>query len=83
MPGEFEFHMSDFQETPTQVSFTLVVRTGDGNADLGVAKLTLPKPVTEAALRAAMLNAARGMLSPSDKPREFIEELVRRMNRGL
>ena len=80
---DFEYHMGEFTNTPTEVSFTLVVRTGDGNADLGVAKLTLPKPVTEVALRAAMLNAARSMLSPSTKPREFVEELVKRMNQGL
>lgn len=80
---EYELHMGEFTETPTQVSFTLVVRDGTGKVDLGVATITLPKPLTEAALRTAINNAARGMLSPSDRPREFVEEVIRRMNRGL
>mgnify|MGYP001610146663 CR=1 FL=1 len=81
--AEFELHLGEFTETPTQVSFQLVVRDGTGKVDLGVATITVPKPLTEAALRTAINNAARGMLSPSDKPREFVEEIVRRLNRGL
>lgn len=82
--AELELHLSgDFEETPTQVSFTLVVRDGTGKVDLGVATITVPKPLTEAALRTAINNAARGMLSPATKPKEFIEEIVRRLNQGL
>ena len=80
---DYELHLNELTETPTQVSFTLVVRDGTGSVDLGVATITVPKPLTEAALRAAINNAAKGMLSPSNKPREFVEEIVRRLNRGL
>ena len=80
---DYELHLGEFTETPAQVSFTIVVRDGTGKVDLGVATITLPKPLTEQALRTAINNAARGMLSPADKPREFVEEIVRRMNRGV
>ena len=84
MPSsEFERHLGEFTETPTQVSFTIVFRDGTGQVDMGVAYITVPKPFTEATMRAAITNAERGMLSSSDKPREFIEEIVRRMNRGV
>ena len=83
MPGEFELHLGDLTETSTEISFTLVVRDGTGSTDLGVATINLPKPLTEQALRAAINNAARGMLAPANKPREFVEEIVRRMNRGM
>lgn len=81
--AEWELHLGEFTETQTQVSFTLVVRDGTGKVDLGVATITAQKPLTEQALRVAIENAARSMLSPADKPRQFVEEVVRRMNRGL
>mgnify|MGYP001559048789 CR=1 FL=1 len=81
--ADYEIHRGGFTETPTQVSFTIVVRDGTGKVDLGVATITLPKPLTEAALRAAINNAAKDMLSPATKPQAYIEEVIRRMNRGL
>ena len=81
--AEFELHLGEFTETPTQVSFQLVVRDGTGKVDLGVATITVPKPLTEAALRTAINNATKDMLTPASKPKEFVEEIVRRMNRGV
>lgn len=65
------------------MSFTLVVRDGTGKVEIGVVKITLSKPLTEQAARTAINNAERGMLNPASRPKEFVEELVRRMNRGL
>ena len=80
---DFEMHLGKLTETPDQVTFELVVRDGEGRVDLGVAQVTVPKPLTEQALRAAMNNAARSMLASPTRTKEFVTEMVNRLNRGL
>ena len=55
-------HVNNFVETPTEVSFDLVVRDEEDKYTYGGGRVTLPKPLTDAQLPAVIEDAVAAIV---------------------